>query len=244
MQADDSLTSALIDWTADYPGDLADIVTQSLFRQILQLLLKYTFMAHLTVSLAEVEATISDFRDIDSSWAIKLSESTISLKSTQSELAINEGILYDLESPLDKSEEVLTPLTREHSASVRTTSTTSLNLDNMRNGSGSLGTGSLQDERMVKSIDEAGSKWSGALGFVLNTDPKVFAAELTKRQWQLFAAIRVCRPCPCTCNADRSHGMCSGTTSAKRRMTPSSTPSHFSITCPDGGPDRTCYAGK
>jgi len=148
-------------------------------------------MAHLTVTLAEAQAKLPGLVDLDVSWALKLSDSTVSLKSTQNELFADDGVLYDLESPLDKSEVASTPLTKEHSASIRTGSTTSLSLDRLRNPSGSLGVASHQDDRLVKPIDEAGSRWSGALGFVLNTDPKVFAAELTKRQWQLFAAIRV-----------------------------------------------------
>lgn len=65
------LTGALIDWTSRNPGDLADVVTQDTFRQILHLLLKHMFMAHLTADLAMVEESLSDAIDVDASWSYK-----------------------------------------------------------------------------------------------------------------------------------------------------------------------------
>jgi hypothetical protein len=134
------MTGTLIDWTSVYPGDLADSTTQAIFRQILGIVLRYPFMAHLTIELVGVEERLPGVIDLDSSWA----------RATSPETHLSR----------------LTP------------------------SSASLPTSGHRSSSTLGGTDER-HQWTHALTIVLNDDPRHFAAELTKMQWDLFEDIRV-----------------------------------------------------
>jgi len=195
------MTGALIDWTSAYPGDLVDNVTRGYFQEILELLLKHTFMAHLTAQLATTADNLDNVVDVDRSWSLKPEALTtdpadISASipsSTQTDLLVEGGRLYDYDSVQTRSE-VDTPLTKGSTSSLQTGSTTSLGVEALyrrRSGSDSrLIIGS--DHSLSRRRSEEGySKWSGAFHYVLTVEPRNFAIELTRMQWQLFAALRV-----------------------------------------------------
>ena len=74
--------------------------------------------------------------------------------------------------------------------------------------------------------------WAIALSFVLNNDPRYIAIELTRRQWEVFSAMRVSkRSNPVT---DVSRAMCFGMTWAKREMARLASRSPSSTAFPDG----------
>ncbi|KAK4687572.1 hypothetical protein P7C73_g2543, partial [Tremellales sp. Uapishka_1] len=208
------MTGALIDWTARYPGDLASADTQSIFHELLNLILKYTFMAHLTVDLVAVEQSLPGVIDIDSSWSIKKLPS-LSLVShspeesrSASELMVDGELIYELESSLDKVS-IDSPASK-HTHSSKSMSTTSLIEADaaamMRKRSGSdprlmdfttnstsisEGSASSSGPRSTHSNEEVGNgRWAPAVLFVMTSDPKQFAMDITRLQWELFSAIR------------------------------------------------------
>lgn len=156
-------------------------------------------MAHLTADLAAVEENIGDVVDLDASWSYKPSdidgaETVSSMASAiQTELLFEGEMLYDFESTLVRSE-TDTPPSKEITPSLRTGSTTSIAVEEMqtsRNGSNPKLSNESDDSRIHRGLDEGVNKWSGALRHVLTVDPKSFAMDLTRVQWQLFIAIRV-----------------------------------------------------
>jgi hypothetical protein len=64
------ITGQLIDWVAEYPGDLADEATRDVYQDYQNAALQYTFMAHLTAELVHLDADLHGARDIDFSWCI------------------------------------------------------------------------------------------------------------------------------------------------------------------------------
>lgn len=199
------MTGALIDWTSGYPGDLADSVTQGHFREILALLLKHTFMAHLTAQLAATAETLDQVVDLDKSWALKpamLSNADANDTANMSDPAsisaqtdmLNESkLLHDYESVNTKSE-VGTPMTKGSTPSLQTGSTTSLCAEEFkRKRSGSEPRLAFGSDRSLsrRATDEGYTQWSGAFHYVLTVEPRNFALELTRMQWQLFSAVRV-----------------------------------------------------
>ncbi|WVF71424.1 hypothetical protein IAT40_006228 [Kwoniella sp. CBS 6097] len=205
------VTGALVDWTTRYPGDLHDSQTQGYFKEILALILHHTFMAHLTGELIMVENSLSETIDLDQSWSLHTS-SPPSAGSQPSvigtELVLDSEVLYEFDSSLDKSEPP-TPL-KERTHSARSVSTSSLALESdhhhrKRSGSDpriggivtSLGSGS--DDKVgghghghgQQVFDEMGyHRWAGAINMVTSMDPRAFATELTRMQWELFTCIR------------------------------------------------------
>ncbi|KAK8864337.1 hypothetical protein IAR55_001584 [Kwoniella newhampshirensis] len=197
------LTGALIDWTTQYPGDLQDLSTRALFRDILAIALNYTFMAHLTADLVRVERTFPEIVDLDQSWSMR-STSGPSNDSAPSTELVNRNVSYELESDTGKSE-VEIPLTREQTSTTANSSrsTSSVGYDcgssqrtrsesHLRSGSSPFRSLSVRsDDSLMYSVDDPGfSRWSVAVNLVLTSDPKSFATELTRMQLELFSAIR------------------------------------------------------
>ncbi|WWD17365.1 hypothetical protein CI109_101806 [Kwoniella shandongensis] len=194
------LTGAVIDWTTQYPGDLQDPSTQSLFRDILALVLKYTFMAHLTGDLISVEQSLFEVVDIDQSWSIHASAPPSAISTTGTELVIGSEVLYDFDSTLGKSDSnvsVIKAKTSTHAGSSGSTSSVNVPREpshRTRSNSEPRLNSALSptaDDTLVHTLDETGyARWAGAVNLVLSSDPKAFATELTRMQWELFVAIR------------------------------------------------------
>nr|XP_019010932.1 uncharacterized protein I206_04237 [Kwoniella pini CBS 10737]OCF49713.1 hypothetical protein I206_04237 [Kwoniella pini CBS 10737] len=194
------LTGALVDWTSRYPGDLHDLTVQNTFKEILEFILHHTFMAHLTGELIMVEHSLPEVIDLDLSWSIKTissssKESIHSRKALSTDLVIDTEILYAItDSPLGEKGIILddeapdTPFSKEHNThSTRSVSTSSLPVEHLKSDHSGR---SHSDERIF-STDEMGfHKWAQAFNLVTNMDPRSFAVELTKLQWNLFTAIR------------------------------------------------------
>ena len=192
------LAGALIDWTTGNITDLADANVQGLFRQILSLLLRHTFMAHLTVDLVTIEESLTDdMLDLDLSWSLRsdISSADDRPSTHDPELAVDRAVLYDFDSTSSSQPEMITPPEEWSAASTRTASTASnalLDSESRRNSSSHPRTGSSTGDLVSNRVaDEGTSKWSGACGYVLTVDPKTFAVELTRMQWHLFTDIRV-----------------------------------------------------
>lgn len=211
------ITGGLIDWTSRYPGDVVDEDTQSLFRELVAIILRHAFMAHLAAELVQIEQTLYSTVDIDRSWALggRLPSSRKNddplPSSTGTELVIDNDVLYELDSSATPSESER--LTKESTPSTKSMSTSSLggfDTDSAmsmsvglgtavpplpRNGSGS-GSGSESRLMGAWTADDRGedlgfARWAQAFAFVVNSDPRVFAVELTRMQWGLFSDIRV-----------------------------------------------------
>ncbi|WWC94144.1 hypothetical protein V866_000983 [Kwoniella sp. B9012] len=207
------ITGALVDWTTRYPGDLQDLSTQSIFKEILAFILHHTFMAHLTGELIMVEHSLSEVVDLDQSWSVQntnanaKSSASILSDSTNTELVIDTEVLYEFtDSSLEKGimledEPPDTPFSKDthgvpnhHSTSARSVSTSSLPMENSKSNTNSDGGSNQKDSRVnshTHATDEMGfHKWAQAFNVVVNMDPRSFAVELTKMQWALFTTIR------------------------------------------------------
>ncbi|WVQ67707.1 uncharacterized protein L199_005911 [Kwoniella botswanensis] len=207
------ITGALVDWTTRYPGDLQDLSTQSIFKEILAFILHHTFMAHLTGELIMVEHSLSEVVDLDQSWSVQntnanaKSSASILSDSTNTELVIDTEVLYEFtDSSLEKGilledEPPDTPFSKDthgvpnhHSTSTRSVSTSSLPMENSKSNTNPDGGSNQKDSRVnshAHATDEMGfHKWAQAFNVVVNMDPRSFAVELTKMQWALFTAIR------------------------------------------------------
>lgn len=156
-------------------------------------------MAHLTADLATAEEMLGDTVDVDASWSYKKSDGTTTASSssippaTPTELLIDGEVLYDFDSTLIRSE-TDTPPSKEMTPSLRTVSTTSIAVEEQRgsrNGSNPKLVNGIEDSRIHRGLDERANSWAGALHYLFNVDPKGFATDLTRVQWQLFVAIRV-----------------------------------------------------
>ncbi|KAL7421852.1 hypothetical protein Q5752_003623 [Cryptotrichosporon argae] len=217
------ITGALIDWTSQYPGDLAGEPTQAVFRETLAFALRHTFMAHLTADLVAIEAGLVDVVDLDASWSLRPDGNPAAPSVTGSsaaELVLDHDVLYELDSGsssrLDKAGSARTVEKDEPASSMRSTrtvSTTSLNAEPAeaeylmaRTDSAtsdaeprpSNGASAYERSRSNQSGvpssglgDDAGwHRWNYAMTLVVGSDPRHFAMELTRMQWELFADIR------------------------------------------------------
>ncbi|WRT66329.1 uncharacterized protein IL334_003284 [Kwoniella shivajii] len=208
------VTGALVDWTTRYPGDLADLSTQSIFKEILALILHHTFMAHLTGELIMIEHSLSESIDLDQSWSLKsTSPDSPSVSSLQpslpnTELVIGTEVLYEYNSLIDPPDTPFSSSSKEQNPpTVRTISTSSLPIDMNRKTSSpnsSSGSGLESGVKVGFGTDERSGlngghnaelnlnfqRWIPAVNMIINMDPRGFAMELTKMQWSLFAAIR------------------------------------------------------
>ena len=176
-----------------------DLSTRDLFQKVISLLLKHTFMAHLTADLVIVEESLLEgIVDVDASWSIrpgKSSETASTAPSTiQTEILLDTEMLYDYDANSVGRSEPETPPTEGHTPSLRTMSTASIAMDgkaeNSQRGASDLGS-TLSHDRVHRGIGDVSGKWTGAVGYLLTTDPKLFATELTMMQWQIFSNIRV-----------------------------------------------------
>jgi hypothetical protein len=213
------ITGGLIDWTSRYPGDVVDEDTQSLFRELVATTLRHTFMAHLAAELVQIEQTLYSIIDVDRSWALGGRSSSSRNNddplpsSTGTELVIDNDVLYELDSSVTRSDSER--LTKESTPSTKSMSTSSLggfDTDSAMSMSMSAGlgaaapplprngsrSGSGSESRLMSgwTADDRGedlgfARWAHAFAFVVNSDPRVFAVELTRMQWRLFSDIRV-----------------------------------------------------
>lgn len=226
------LAGALKDWATKYPGDLVGTETQALFRKTLGCMLKYTFLAHVTVDLVSIEQGLDKVVDLDHSWSCRpnLDEANLQTPETAAALELvveKDGLLLEDEVASDSA----TPM-KEKSGSTYSRSTTSLtvDLDPLPTRSGDSGS---EQSRSVYSNDESGHrKWSSAINALLHMEAQHFALELTLMQWELFAAIRVSY---CVGElSDPSHATSSATTLARSATTPWAARSISSTTCRAG----------
>ncbi|ODN79845.1 hypothetical protein L202_03739 [Cryptococcus amylolentus CBS 6039] len=214
------LAGALVDWTTRYTGDICEPITADIFSEIVSLLLKHTFMAHLLSDLVTAQNLLPQRTDVDQSWSLKPESDPP--HSATSELVIDSEILYDLEKFDDgQGSDSFGRMT----GSTNSVSTSSLALDSQRRRSGSeprpttnlvhpppppLPQQKTEKEGSVssgKSRSASGShkkldviphlndevseaRWGYAINSVLRMDPRTFAAELTRLQWELFENLR------------------------------------------------------
>jgi hypothetical protein len=197
------ITGSLIDWTSRYPGDFADSQTQSVYRETLELLLRHTFMAHLTADLITFEQRLADVTDLDASWSLQASSDIAQPMSIADESVVdlvnNKGIIGDFDSTINRSQVSIRGRPQsQHSSSSLTIDTHPFSLYLGRHRSDSetkvySGNPSSEDGRFGrKEGDEIGyGRWSTACDYVLGTDARLLAVELTKMQMELFNAIEV-----------------------------------------------------
>jgi hypothetical protein len=189
------LAGALKDWATKYPGDLVDAETQALFRKTLGCMLKYTFLAHVTVDLVSIEQGLDKVVDLDQSWSCRpnLDEANLQTPETAAALELvveKDGLLFEDEAASFPSTDGATPM-KEKSGSTYSRSTASLTVD-LDPIPPRSGDSSSEQSRSVYSNDESGHrKWSSAINALLHMEAQHFAFELTLMQWELFAAIRV-----------------------------------------------------
>lgn len=223
------MTGALIDWTSTYPGDLADEPTARIFREILDIIFQLTYMAHLAVELVDIEAQIGSVPDVDDSWSYKGPQkpaparaSTAPLPSptgegqahavdgsSMSHIASTTGALPDSDSPtasmISRTQTMQTP------AGGANTPGSYFPLQPIRSESTKS---SITSTSIPSTISPEGpGSLQYAANYVLNIEPKEFAAELTRMHWQLFRSIRVSgiiqvlKVCNIWLVADGSRGM-------------------------------------
>lgn len=194
------LTGALIDWTSTYTGDLAEEPVQDLFREILALVLRYPVISHLVQDLIDIEQNLFDIIDLDVSWSLKSTTSQSTADDTvprtpASEVLIDSDVIYDIESL--KSDGGDKGSKEAASASTHSISTSSLGLEET-SGSGSQSQKSASEPRLISlpaetspTSDYGFARWSHAFAYLVNSDARAFAVELTKMQWEVFKGIRV-----------------------------------------------------
>ncbi len=216
------LAGALKDWATKYPGDLVDAETQALFRKTLGCMLKYTFLAHVTVDLVSIEQGLDKVVDLDQSWSCRpnLDEANLQTPETAAALELvveKDGLLFEDEAASFPSTDSATPM-KEKSGSTYSRSTASLTVD-LDPIPPRSGDSSSEQSRSVYSNDESGHrKWSSAINALLHMEAQHFALELTLMQWELFAAIRVSYGAIYPANS--SHATSFATTLARSATTP------------------------
>jgi hypothetical protein len=198
----------IIEWLQDYPGDLCDPETIRIFKTIIKSVEGYMFMAHLVVELTMFEEALPIYVDLDASWSIKPSTavSTKRLSSilSPSELVVDEGVMYDLDSNLSRSDigSPFKPRQNPHgsTASLLVDEEASVVMRRKFSGSDSklTSTTSNTDEKSATPSppSDAPAQWTAAVQWIMNNEPLHFAVELTRIQWELFLSIRVSLPRP------------------------------------------------
>lgn len=192
-------------WTKQYPGDLADHDTQTVFCNLLARMLKHSFLAHLTVELVKVQQNLHNVVDIDRAWACSSESYTPPTPTTippttpaaDSDTAAAIELVVDKEHLFDEPEAMSGNLSVGHSLekpkSTRSLSSSNLSVD--ASGRPSDGTSfnssdSNSDLNRSMSTDPNSQRWTSAIQAVITMDSHDFAVELTKIQWQLFLNIR------------------------------------------------------
>ncbi|KAE8537841.1 hypothetical protein D1P53_005902 [Cryptococcus gattii VGV] len=211
------LTGALVNWTSRYPGDCVSMSTPIIFGEIIALLFKYTFMAHLISDLISIQNGLLKATDPEESWSM------LSHDVTSHSVEDGAGVLIHNERvrKLDDNEggDEMDSIERK-AASNLSASTDTVQLEGVKHRQsesdsrrieilsgistvgkdGSLsgsqhshtrsGGASYRMNGMQISNEVAEAKWGTALNMVMRMEPKVFAAELTRMQWELFLGIR------------------------------------------------------
>lgn len=193
------MAGALLYWANKYPGDFVDPVTQDLFRKTLGHMIKYTFISHITSDLARIEMQFGHEVDIDQSWSWRPTKSeAASLRTDAASLRTDDTAVDEVDAKGDTSVDTVTTedTGKEIAPSSRTESFASISVDSesltRRRGVDRMDSGSDISRSRNSNDDNGHRKWSGALQAILDMDPHIFALELTRMQWELFAAIR-CR---------------------------------------------------
>lgn len=191
------IATALIQWTSMYPGDLASDEAAMLFREAYGIILKQTFMAHLTADLVRIEESLPSV-DLDSSWSLRISDPSrekLIPPHGQAEHLLDDETSDETDtrpSTSHSSRKSLLPSTRSASTSSITSRYATPALRRQASGSDPPLSGTAS--RLVNSHghNDVGT-WmlAGAYTFVLSTDVKEIAMDLTRMQWELFAAVRV-----------------------------------------------------
>lgn len=208
------MTGALIEWTTTYPGDLEDETTQAVFRETLAIVLRHPSLASLASDLSLVEANLFEAKDVDRTWALKTGRgggssrpaTPRSISGSSIRLARQSPRLRNGDSPTSPpggtrpNSVALPPNPESEPAPSATASRVSLtspsrpsssasNVRLMRTPSSSRPGTSHGDS--AGKHDQMPHYWTQAFTFVISTDPRSFALELTKLQWELFRAVRV-----------------------------------------------------
>lgn len=200
------ITSSLVAWTTRYPGDLADQETQAIFRDLLALMLQYSFLAHLTVELVKVEQSLGDVIDLDRSWACGSSShhapptpTTIppttpaDPDSTKAiELVVDKEHLYEEPEEMNGNLSVSHSHSMEKPTSTRSMSSSNLSVDAIGRPSEHCSSFSDSNSDLNRQLtaDPQSQRWASAINTIISMDAHVFAVELTKIQWQMFMNIR------------------------------------------------------
>lgn len=197
--------------------------TPIIFGEIIALLFKYTFMAHLNSDLISIQNGLLKATDPDESWSLHSHDVTShSVEDGTGVLTHNERV-----RKLDDNEggDEMNSIARK-TASNLSASTGTVSLEGVKHrqsesdsrgieilsGVSTVGKeGSLSGSQhshtrssgasyrmngMQISDEVADEKWGTALNMVMRMEPKVFAAELTRMQWELFLDIRVSARAP------------------------------------------------
>ena len=190
-----SMTGALINWTYYYPGDLHEIATQELFRDTLALVLQHSFIAHVAEDLVSIERSLPEAIDIDASWSFAsasgLSETAPATSSPPvplTQISVNDEGFDDEASGMGTSEPN-TPVLGTYTPSVLSLSSAS-SIHRAVTGSDARASGHTVKKELATG-DIGPSQWGYALAYVLNSNPRSIAVELTKLQLGLFMAMRV-----------------------------------------------------
>ena len=98
------------------------------FEKALALILKYTFMAHLSVDLVSFEQRLREIVDIDASWSIGTGYDPKEIRQPgfRTELVINGEVLYDFDSSKSQLD---TPFTKENTPSSHSLSSSNLGVE-------------------------------------------------------------------------------------------------------------------
>lgn len=197
--------------------------TPIIFGEIIALLFKYTFMAQLISDLISVQNGLLKATDPDESWSMHSHDVTSrSVEDGAGVLIHNERVRkLDDNEGADEMDSIGRKTASNLSASTgtvplegvkhRQSESDSRRIEILSGVStvgkeGSLsgsqhshprsGGASYRMDVMQINDEVADAKWGTALNMVMRMEPKVFAAELTRMQWELFLDIRVSARAP------------------------------------------------
>jgi hypothetical protein len=187
------LVGALQGWAARYPGDMVDSPTQVVFRTTVNYMIKYPFLGHITGDLVTIEQALDQTLDIDLSWSCQPPEPRPATPETavpseeKPAKADEEEQLEDTANgpPLElEPQPVGTPSLESGDQLAEPRKPRPISSDRTSASSSDV-------SRSVYSGDSMGhQRWASAISSVLQMDAHVFSLELTRMQWELFAAIR------------------------------------------------------
>ena len=146
-----------------------------MFNEILEIVLNIESLAHQTAELALTEAMIETVVDVDESWSLK----ALSSPAPQHVKRLN-GVSHPMIQNGSHDTSITTSSTTTASTASLTGSHTTVNSETKASTAASLG-----------ADDWSNSPWLPAFSMMMSVDPKVFANELTKLQWEVLGDLRV-----------------------------------------------------